>query len=155
MLLRLALNFWCQVTLLLQVSQVTSFIGKCLDVQPLPEKIHRNLTVQFSLFLFRTSPRLVPSNQNNFNSNNRSSLPVCTNVSIRTLDMLTHRLASSLIHRWALFFLNFYQVFSSFTFPMLSQKSPLPYPSTPTFWPWCSPVLGHIKLASPIGFSFE
>jgi hypothetical protein len=33
---------------------------------------------------------------------------------------------------------------------MLSQKSPipsppLPYPPTPTFWPWRSPVLGHIK----------
>jgi hypothetical protein len=44
---------------------------------------------------------------------------------------------------------------------MLSQKSPisspppLPYPPTPTFWPWCSPVLGHIKFASPMGLSFQ
>ena len=37
---------------------------------------------------------------------------------------------------------------------MLSQKSPiysppalLPYPPTPTSWPWCSPVLEHIKFA--------
>ena len=43
---------------------------------------------------------------------------------------------------------------------MLSQKSPipspaLPYPPTPTFWPWRSPVLGHIKWASPMDLSFQ
>jgi hypothetical protein len=44
---------------------------------------------------------------------------------------------------------------------MLSQKSPipspapLPYPPTPTFWPWHSPVLGHIKFANPMGLSFQ
>ena len=27
----------------------------------------------------------------------------------------------------------------------------LPYPPTPTSWPWHSPVLGHIKFASPMG----
>ena len=37
---------------------------------------------------------------------------------------------------------------------MLSQKSPipsspLPYPPTPTSWPWCSSVLRHIKFARP------
>jgi hypothetical protein len=59
------------------------------------------------------------------------------------------------------FFFNiFYYVFSSIKFPMLSQKSPipspqLPYPPIPTFWPWCSPVLGHIKFASPMGLSFQ
>jgi hypothetical protein len=59
------------------------------------------------------------------------------------------------------FFLKyFYWVFSSFTFLMLSQKSPipspqLPYPPTPTFWPWHSPVPGHIKFASPMGLSFQ
>jgi hypothetical protein len=34
---------------------------------------------------------------------------------------------------------------------MLSQKSPLPplpYPPTPTSWPWSSPVLRHIKFAN-------
>jgi hypothetical protein len=31
----------------------------------------------------------------------------------------------------------------------------LPYPPTPPFWPWCSPVLGHIKFASPMGLSFQ
>jgi hypothetical protein len=56
------------------------------------------------------------------------------------------------------FFFN--QVFSSFTFPMLSQKSPipsppLPYTPTPTSWPWRSPVLRHIKFARPRGLSFK
>jgi hypothetical protein len=32
---------------------------------------------------------------------------------------------------------------------------PLPYPCIPTFWPWRSPVLGHIKFASPMGLSFQ
>ena len=38
---------------------------------------------------------------------------------------------------------------------MLSQKFPIPallsYPLAPTSWLWCSPVLGHIKLARPRG----
>jgi hypothetical protein len=43
---------------------------------------------------------------------------------------------------------------------MLSQKSPIPsptfpYPPIPTFWPWHSPVLGHIKFACPMGLSFQ
>jgi hypothetical protein len=46
------------------------------------------------------------------------------------------------------------------TFPMLSQKSPitpppLPYPPIPIFWPWRSPVLGHIKFVCPMGLSFQ
>jgi hypothetical protein len=42
---------------------------------------------------------------------------------------------------------------------MLSQRSPIlppiPYPPTPPFWPWHSPVLGHIKFASTMGLSFH
>ena len=34
-------------------------------------------------------------------------------------------------------------------------KVPHTLPPTPTFWPWCSPVLGHIKFASPMGISFQ
>jgi hypothetical protein len=54
----------------------------------------------------------------------------------------------------------YYYVFSSITFRMLSQKSPkpsspLPYPPIPIFWPWRSPVLGHIKFACPMGLSFQ
>ena len=36
-------------------------------------------------------------------------------------------------------------------YPEISLYSPpvlLSYPPTPTSWPWCSPVLGHIKFAS-------
>jgi hypothetical protein len=32
---------------------------------------------------------------------------------------------------------------------------PPPYPPTPSFWPWHSPVLGHIKFASPMGHSLQ
>jgi hypothetical protein len=60
------------------------------------------------------------------------------------------------------FYLNvfFNYIFSSITFPMLSQKSPIPFPllpylPIPTFWPWRSPVLGHIKFACPMGLSFQ
>ena len=42
---------------------------------------------------------------------------------------------------------------------MLSQKSPipspLPYPPIPTFLPWHSPVLGHIKFAWQMGLLFH
>jgi hypothetical protein len=31
----------------------------------------------------------------------------------------------------------------------------LPYPPIPTFWPWHSPVLGHIKFARPRGLSSQ
>jgi hypothetical protein len=31
----------------------------------------------------------------------------------------------------------------------------LPYPPTPTSWPWRSPVLGHIKFAIPRGLSSQ
>jgi hypothetical protein len=31
----------------------------------------------------------------------------------------------------------------------------LPYPPTPTSWPWHSPVLGHIKFARSRGLSFQ
>jgi hypothetical protein len=30
-----------------------------------------------------------------------------------------------------------------------------PYPPTPTSWPWCSPVLWHIKFAIPRGLSSQ
>ena len=32
---------------------------------------------------------------------------------------------------------------------------PLPYPPTPTSWPWQSPVLRHIKFARPRGLSSQ
>jgi hypothetical protein len=60
---------------------------------------------------------------------------------------------------WTSFFI--YYVFSSITFPILSQKSPKPSPPHfpthpfPFFWPWRSPVLGHIKFVCPMGLSFQ
>jgi hypothetical protein len=32
---------------------------------------------------------------------------------------------------------------------------PLPYPPIPIFWPWHSPVLGHITFVWPMGLSFQ
>jgi hypothetical protein len=57
-------------------------------------------------------------------------------------------------------FIFVYYIYSSITFPMLAQKSlmpspQLPYPLIPTFWPWNSPVLGHIKFACPMDLSFQ
>jgi hypothetical protein len=55
----------------------------------------------------------------------------------------------------------FYEIFSSFTFQMLSPKplnpppTLLPNPPTPASWPWCSPVLRHIKFARPRGLSSQ
>ena len=36
--------------------------------------------------------------------------------------------------------------------PKVSPPPPLPYPPIPIFWPWRSPVLGHIKFACPWAF---
>jgi hypothetical protein len=66
---------------------------------------------------------------------------------------------SSYIFSTVLTFFNW--VFISFTFPMLSQKTPRrsphtnPYTPTPTSWPWHSPVLRHIKFAQPMCLSFH
>jgi hypothetical protein len=37
--------------------------------------------------------------------------------------------------------------------PLYPPPTLLPYPLTPTSWPWHSPVLGHIKFARPRGLS--
>jgi hypothetical protein len=39
--------------------------------------------------------------------------------------------------------------------PKFPHTPPLPYPPTPTSWPWCSPVLRHIKFARPMGLSLQ
>ena len=57
---------------------------------------------------------------------------------------------------YALFFKNiFIRYFPHLHFQCYPKSPPLPYPPTPTFWPWHSPVLGHIKFASPMGLSFQ
>jgi hypothetical protein len=39
--------------------------------------------------------------------------------------------------------------------PLYPHPTLLPYPPTPTSWPWHSPVLGHIKIARPRGLSSQ
>jgi hypothetical protein len=51
------------------------------------------------------------------------------------------------------FLLGIYFIYISNAIPKVPPHSPLP--PTPTSWPWCSPVLRHIKFASPIGLSFH
>jgi hypothetical protein len=58
------------------------------------------------------------------------------------------------------FFIRYF-IYIHFKFQMLSRKFPipspclLPYPPTPTSWPWRSPVLRHIKFAIPRGLSSQ
>ena len=57
-------------------------------------------------------------------------------------------------------FLKFIRYFLHLHFQCYPKSPPypppqLPYPPTPTFWPWHSPVLGHIKFASPMDLSFQ
>jgi hypothetical protein len=56
-----------------------------------------------------------------------------------------------------LFLLGIFLIYISNAIPKVPHTLPpqLPYPPTPTFWPWHSPVLGHIKFASPIGLSSQ
>jgi hypothetical protein len=54
------------------------------------------------------------------------------------------------------FLLGIFLIYISHAIPKVPHTlPPLPYPPTPTFWPWHSPVLGHIKFASPMGLSFQ
>jgi hypothetical protein len=59
---------------------------------------------------------------------------------------------------------SFFLFFLITNFPQLHFQSypkspphtpPLPYPPIPIFWPWRSPVLGHIKFAWAMGLSFQ
>jgi hypothetical protein len=60
-----------------------------------------------------------------------------------------------------LFFVFFFQFFIRYFLhlhfkcypesPLYPSPTLLLYPPTPTSWPWCSPVLGHIKFARPRG----
>jgi hypothetical protein len=55
------------------------------------------------------------------------------------------------------FLLGIYFIYISNAIPKVphSLPDPLPHPPTPTSWPCRSPVLRHIKLASPMGLSFS
>jgi hypothetical protein len=52
--------------------------------------------------------------------------------------------------------LGIFLIYISNAIPKVPHTHPrLPYPPNPPFWPWRSPVLGHIKFASPMGPSFQ
>ena len=54
------------------------------------------------------------------------------------------------------FLLGIFLIYISNAIPKVPHTiPPLPYPPTPTSWPWCSPVLRHIKFARPMGLSFH
>ena len=60
-----------------------------------------------------------------------------------------------LLLSWVVFFFKFllgiFLIYISNAIPKVEYTQPqLPYSPTPPFWPWNSPVLGHIKFASPI-----
>jgi hypothetical protein len=61
----------------------------------------------------------------------------------------------------ALFFFFFFKlgIFLVYIFNAIPKvphtHPPIPYPPTAPFWPWRSPVLGHIKFASPMGLSLQ
>jgi hypothetical protein len=55
------------------------------------------------------------------------------------------------------FLLSIFLIYISNAIPKVphTHTPPLPYPPTLPFWPWRSPVLEHIKFASPMGLSFQ
>ena len=60
-----------------------------------------------------------------------------------------HDLASDIFFN---FLLDIFFIYISNAIPKVPYTLPaplLPYPPTPTSWPWHSPVLGHIKFARP------
>jgi hypothetical protein len=55
------------------------------------------------------------------------------------------------------FFLGIYFIYMSNAIPEVPHMlpHPLPHPTTPSYWPWLSPVLRQIKFARSIGLSFH
>jgi hypothetical protein len=55
------------------------------------------------------------------------------------------------------FFLGIFFIYISSAIPKVPHTlpHPIPYPPTPTSWPWRSPILRHIKFARPMGLSFQ
>jgi hypothetical protein len=76
--------------------------------------------------------------------------------------MYPHSFYYDIISQYNVLFLNFILIryFLHLHFhanPKVPHTLPhsLPYPSTPTSWPWRSSVLRHIKFARPMGLSFQ
>jgi hypothetical protein len=76
------------------------------------------------------------------------------NLLQRTLDSIS--LCSDFFF-FSIFLLRIFLIYISNAIPKVphTHPPPLPYPPTPPFWPWRSPVLGHIKFACPMGLSFQ
>jgi hypothetical protein len=60
--------------------------------------------------------------------------------------------SSHTLNKFKFFFLFFIRYFPRLHFQCYPKGPPypppqIPYPPTPPFWPWRSPVLGHIKFA--------
>jgi hypothetical protein len=78
----------------------------------------------------------------------------------QNLTMASHYIALCLLIKLIFFFIYiFIRYFPHLHFQCYPNSPPypslLPYLPSPPFWPWCSPVLGHIKFASPMGLSLQ
>jgi choline-glycine betaine transporter len=65
---------------------------------------------------------------------------------------------SGLLSMAFFFLLGIFLIYISNAIPIVPHTltlTPLPPPPTPTFWPWRSPVMGHIKFESPMGLSLQ
>jgi hypothetical protein len=68
----------------------------------------------------------------------------------------THKLVNKDIFFYFFFKLGIFLVYIFNAIPKVPHTHPpMPYPPTAPFWPWRSPVLGHIKFASPMGLSLQ
>ena len=78
--------------------------------------------------------------------------------------ILTTNLPDRIVRSFSFLFFSFSNFLLGIFFIYISNAIPkapyippslLPYSSTPTSWPWCSPELGHIKCARPRGLSSQ
>jgi hypothetical protein len=67
------------------------------------------------------------------------------------------RISLSFYFSFLFYLLGIFLLYISNAIPKVphTHPPPIPYPLTPPFWPWRSPVLGHIKFASPKGLSLQ
>jgi hypothetical protein len=78
---------------------------------------------------------------------------------VSRFSFLSYKVVLSFVWMNSFFFnflLGIFLIYISNAIPKVPHTHlPLPYPPTPPFWPWRSPVLGHIKFASLMGLSFQ
>jgi hypothetical protein len=92
------------------------------------------------------------------------SIETCKrNIVNKSIDFIFHflQIENTFLKIFHLFFFIFFLLciflnYISNAIPKVPHTPPpLPYPPIPIFWPWRSPVLGHIKFACPMGLSFQ